>query len=62
MKDKTEQTILLEDAKVEFLKQMVGQNHLSDIGKAVRILIDYARTNPELQDSIFSEVRCNDCD
>ena len=62
MKDKIEQTILLEDAKVEFLKQMAGQYRLSDIGKAVRILIDYARANPELQRSIFSEVRCNDCD
>ena len=62
MKDKIEQTILLEDAKIEFLKQMAGQYRLSDIGKAVRILIDYARTNPELQRSIFSEVRCNDCD
>ena len=61
MKDKTDQTIPLEAAKVEFLEQMVQAHGLSDIGKAVRCLIDYARENPDRQAVIFEEVRCVDC-
>ena len=61
MKDKTDQTIPLEEAKVEFLEQMVEAHGLSDIGKAVRCLIDYARENPDRQALIFEEIRCIDC-
>ena len=61
MKDKTDQTLPLEAAKVEFLEQMVQAHGLSDIGKAVRCLIDYARENPDRQAVIFEEVRCVDC-
>ncbi len=61
MKDKTDQSIALEEAKVEFLQQMVEAHGLSDIGKAVRCLIDYARENPDRQTVIFGEVRCIDC-
>ena len=61
MKDKTDQSIALEEAKVEFLKQMVEAHGLSDIGKAVRCLIDYARENPDRETLIFGEVRCIDC-
>ena len=43
MKDKTDQSIPLEEAKVEFLEQMVEAHGLSDIGKAVRCLIDRAQ-------------------
>ena len=55
MKDKTDQTIPLEAAKVEFLEQMVQAHGLSDIGKAVRCLIDYARENPDQQAVIFEK-------
>ncbi len=61
MKDKTDLAIPLEPAKVEFLEQMVKAHGLSDIGKAVRCLIDYARAHPDQQASIFAEVRCHDC-
>ena len=54
MKDKTNQTIPLEAAKVEFLEQMVQAHGLSDIGKAVRCLIDYARENPDRQADILA--------
>jgi hypothetical protein len=49
MKDKTEQRILLEPEKVEFLQTMAKSYQLPDIGKAVRCLIDYARENTEKQ-------------
>lgn len=61
MKEKTSQSIPMELAKLHFLEQMVNTHGLSDIGKAVRCLIDYARANPEQQASIFGEVRCPDC-
>ena len=61
MKDKIDQTIPLEAAKVEFLEQMAAAHGLSDIGKAVRCLVDYARENPDRQALIFGEVRCIDC-
>ena len=61
MKDKIEQTILLEPAKVEFLEKMAQSYQLPDVGKAVRCLIDYARENPDQQAVIFGEVHCNDC-
>ena len=61
MKDKIEQTILLEQEKVEFLQRMAKSYQLPDIGKAVRCLIDYARENPGQQATIFGEVHCQDC-
>ena len=60
-KDKMDRTIPLEAAKVELLEEMVRNHGLSDIGKAVRCLIDYARENPDRQALIFGEVRCIDC-
>jgi hypothetical protein len=61
MKDKVQQTVSLEAEKIAFLQQMTKAYHLSDIGKAVRCLINYARENPDKQNDIFSEVRCLDC-
>jgi hypothetical protein len=61
MKDKVQQTVSLEAEKIAFLQQMVKAYHLSDIGKAVRCLINYAQVNPDKQNDIFSEVRCLDC-
>ena len=61
MKDLTPQTIELESEKVKFLQDMSAKYGLSDIGKAVRCLVNYARENPDRLDDIFSEIRCLDC-
>ena len=61
MKETVEQTIKLEPAKVEFLERMAKTYGLSDSGKAIRCLINYARENPDQHESIFAEVRCLDC-
>jgi hypothetical protein len=61
MKDKVEKTVDLEAEKIAFLEQMVKDHHLSNIGKALRCLINYARENPDKHDDIFNEVRCLDC-
>ena len=61
MKDKVQETVDLESEKIAFLEQMAKTYHLSDIGKAVRCLINYARENSAKQNEIFDEVRCLDC-
>jgi hypothetical protein len=61
MKDATAVTIELESAKVQFLEEMARKYSLSDSGKALRCLINYARENPDRLDEIFAEVRCVDC-
>jgi hypothetical protein len=53
--------IELESEKVAFLQQMADAYGLPDIGKAVRCLVNYARENPDKQETIFNEVRCLDC-
>ena len=61
MKDAVAHTIELESQKVRFLEEVTLKYALTDIGKAVRCLVNYARDNPEKLDEIFGEVRCNDC-
>ena len=61
MKDLAPHTIELESEKVKFLEEMSAKYSLSDIGKAVRCLVNYARENPDRLDDIFSEIRCLDC-
>ena len=61
MKDARACSIELESEKIAFLEQMVAAHGLSDIGKAIRCLINYARENPEQHEAIFAEIRCMDC-
>lgn len=61
MKDSRTCPVELESEKIAFLEQMVAVHGLSDIGKAIRCLINYARENPERQEEIFAEIRCLDC-
>lgn len=61
MKDATPHSIDLETDKVKFLEQMAAKHGLGDIGKAVRCLVNYARENPDQEQSIFADVRCLDC-
>jgi hypothetical protein len=61
VKDKQSYPIEIEASKAEFLEEMARQYGLSDIGKAVRCLINYARENPDKNADIFGEVRCVDC-
>lgn len=61
MKDATPHAIELATEQVRFLKEMADRHQLTDIGKAVRCLVNYARETPEAHAAIFSEVRCLDC-
>lgn len=58
--DKTAQRIDLTADQIAFLTEMVEKHALPDIGKAVRVLIDYAMEDGDT-DEIFGEVRCLRC-
>ena len=54
--------IPLKPEQVAYLDEAVKAFDLDDAGKAVRILINYARENPDKRDEIFSQIHCTgDC-
>ena len=61
MKDDKAVELVIGSDKLAFLEQIAKKYELPDVGKAVRILIDHARENPSMQDTIFNESRCLDC-
>ena len=61
MKDYAPRPIDLDSSMVEYLETAAKKYGLSDIGKAVRCLVNYARDNPEKQNDIFDEIRCQGC-
>jgi hypothetical protein len=61
MKDDKAVELVIGSDKLAFLEEMTRKYELPDVGKAVRILIDHARENPSMQDTIFNESRCLDC-
>ena len=54
--------IPLKPEQAAYLDEAVKAFNLDDAGKAVRILINYARENPDKRDEIFSQIHCTgDC-
>ena len=54
--------IPLKPEQVAYLDEAIRAFDLGDAGKAVRILINYARENPDKRDEIFSQIHCTgDC-
>lgn len=54
--------IELKPDQVAYLDEAVKAFNLPDAGKALRILINYARENPDKRDEIFSDIHCTgDC-
>ena len=45
---------------LEWLKKMATEHGLFDEHKALRVLLDYAMQDGDLE-AIFTEVRCNHC-
>lgn len=54
-------TVDLKKSQHEFLEGIVRQYALPDMGKAIRVLIEFAIHEPGLRDEVFSVVRCRDC-
>jgi hypothetical protein len=61
MKDYQPRQIELDSTMVEYLEDVAKKYSLSDMGKAVRCLVNYARENPDKSTEIFDEVRCTGC-
>jgi hypothetical protein len=54
--------IQLKPEQAAYLDEAVKAFNLQDTGKALRILINYARENPDKSAEIFSEIHCTgDC-
>jgi hypothetical protein len=61
MKDYAPHPIELDPSMLEYLEDIAKRFSLSDVGKAVRCLINYSRENPDRSKEIFDEVRCTGC-
>lgn len=57
---KTEQTYELNEDHISWLREMAANYDLPDQHKALRIVLDYARTEAD-HDLVFTELRCNHC-
>jgi len=60
--DKATYSIVLEKDMMWFLEQMTTKYDISDVSKAVRCLVNYARDVETARDDIFAEIRCKYCD
>ena len=54
--------VQLKPEQAAYLDEAVQAFKLDDVGKAVRILINYARENPDKRNEIFGDIHCTgDC-
>jgi len=58
---KSEHSFELNDDHVEWLKEMTEKFSLEDVGKALRIVLDYVMEGAD-QETVFEVIRCNHCD
>lgn len=54
--------IELKPEQIAYLDEAVKAFGIDDAGKAIRILINYARENPDKRNEIFGDIHCTgDC-
>ena len=54
--------IQLKADQIAYLDEAVKAFGIDDAGKAIRILINYARENPDKRNAIFGDIHCTgDC-
>jgi len=53
-----ERRVQLEPVQLRYLETMMARHTIPDLGKAVRILVNFAMAVPEQEDSIFKKTRC----
>jgi hypothetical protein len=51
----------LEPQQLDYLKRMMAQYQIPDLGKAVRVLVNHAQATAELEEQIFKKTRCRHC-
>jgi hypothetical protein len=61
MKNKINASLEIEQVQQEWLEAMAGKYNLPDASKALRVVLDHARTAADEQ-TVFETVRCLGCD
>ena len=61
MKDKINVSLEIERAQQDWLEAMAGKYELPDVSKALRVVLDHARTSAD-EKGVFETVRCLGCD
>jgi len=56
-----EYTVTLKKRQYEYLTTMANKHDLADADKALRCLINFAVEETQQEDSIFNQIRCQDC-
>lgn len=51
----------LEPIQLRYLETMMSRYAIPDLGKAVRVLVNFAMAVPEQEESIFKKTRCRHC-
>ncbi len=51
----------LEPAHLRYLETMMAQYAIPDLGKAVRVLVNFAMAMPDEEERIFRKTRCRHC-
>ena len=57
----TTYSIDLHDKQVDYLKEVVKECQINDIGKAIRCLVNFSIESEDLKKIIFEEERCINC-
>jgi len=58
---RVEQRVALEPPQLRYLETMMSRYAIPDVGKAVRVLVNFAMAVPEQEESIFKKTRCRHC-
>ena len=53
--------LTLEVDQMNFLRSAAEKYGIADENKAVRVVMDYIMSDRDIQDSVFSEIRCLRC-
>ncbi len=54
-------TVQLKERQRAYLRRMAEAHNLPDESKALRVLLDFAIQEEDMEDRIFGEMRCLDC-
>lgn len=60
-KEKQAYELTLEVDQMNFLRSAAEKYGIADENKAARVVMDYIMSDRDIQDSVFSEVRCLRC-
>ncbi len=56
-----ERRVELEPTQLRYLETMMARYAIPDVGKAVRVLVNFAMAVPDQEESIFKKTRCRHC-